>query len=303
MTSREQWLQERMRGLGGSDAAAALGLSKWKTPYALYLEKRGESAPIEETEPMLWGKLLEPVVIQRYSDVTQRAVRTFRNELHWSKRHKFMFVSPDALALHEKRAIEAKTARTREGWGEPGTDQIPQEYVVQAQHLLIVEELPVCDVPVLFGGQEFAVYEVAADRELQDMVQDGEADFWRRVERGEPPDPINLDDVNLRYGRRSIANAVQANTDVLNACALLRALKTQGESVKAQCEKLEVLIKSHLGESETLVYGREVLATWKASKPRESFDRDGFKSMHPDLHAQFITTGEPTRRFILKGLS
>lgn len=39
---RSKWLEFRKEGIGGSDAAAIVGLSKWKSPYQLWLEKTGQ---------------------------------------------------------------------------------------------------------------------------------------------------------------------------------------------------------------------------------------------------------------------
>lgn len=296
--NREQWSTERMKGLGGSDAAAALGLSKYKTPFALYQEKRGEIPPVEETQPMRMGRMLEPVVLQLYADETQREVQRFEYHIERHKRLPFLYFSPDGRA--GKRNVQAKTARTREGWGEPGTDQVPDDYLIQVQHEMACGELEVTDIPVLFGGQDFAIYEVPADRELQEKIADAEADLWDRIERGEPPAPVNNDDVQRRYGRKAIPNSLQANTVIAEACARLSALRADGERVKADCERLEVLIKSYLGHNETLVQGQAVLCTWKQQKGRTTFDADGLREMHPDLHAQFLKEGEPFRRFLLK---
>lgn len=37
--TRQEWLKIRQTGIGGSDIAAILGVSKYKTAYDLYLEK------------------------------------------------------------------------------------------------------------------------------------------------------------------------------------------------------------------------------------------------------------------------
>ena len=39
--SREEWLQERKKGIGGSDAAVVIGKSKWKNNVQLWEEKTG----------------------------------------------------------------------------------------------------------------------------------------------------------------------------------------------------------------------------------------------------------------------
>ena len=52
--TREAWLDRRRAGIGGSDVAALLGLSRWKTPLDVFLDKTGRSEPIPDNEPMLW---------------------------------------------------------------------------------------------------------------------------------------------------------------------------------------------------------------------------------------------------------
>lgn len=75
MALKDEWLNERKKGIGGSDASALCGLSPYKTPLQLWEEKRGLLGQKEDNEAMLWGRTLEPVIRQRYSDVTGRPVR------------------------------------------------------------------------------------------------------------------------------------------------------------------------------------------------------------------------------------
>lgn len=187
MTLNAQQLAARSLGLGGSDAAAALGLSPWKTPLELFREKRGEDAgTIAESEPMRWGSLLEPVIRQEYSSRTGRVVRVPETTLVHPA-HAFMIANLDGLT-DDGRLLEVKTARSAQDWGEPGTDAIPQHYLLQIQHYLIVTALPIADVAVLIGGSEYRQYEIPADAELQEMLVEGELEFWQRVESGEAPD-------------------------------------------------------------------------------------------------------------------
>lgn len=183
-------LEDRRRGIGGSDAAAALGLSPWMTPRELYEAKTDETVqPIAVSEgPMLWGHLLEPLIRQRYAERTGRQVRV--PDTIWSTRHPFMLAHLDGFTDDggALRGFEAKTARTADGWGEPGTDAIPQTYLLQVQHCMIVAEIDVFDVCVLIGGSEERSYVIEADRELQELIIDGEHEFWRNVETRTPPD-------------------------------------------------------------------------------------------------------------------
>ncbi len=59
--SHEEWLKLRLKGIGGSDCAAAVGMSRWKSPLEVFMEKTGRKAQVEETEKMYWGRTLEPV--------------------------------------------------------------------------------------------------------------------------------------------------------------------------------------------------------------------------------------------------
>jgi len=185
---RAQFHADRLTGLGGSDAAAALGVSPWKTALELYLEKRGELAPFEGNEATRWGMLLEPVVRQEYAERTGRIVRVPEGVLRAAGNRDFMLAHPDGIT-DDGRLYEGKTARSPEGWGEPGTDQVPQGYLLQVQHYMLVTAMPVADIAVLIGGSDFRMYEIPADRELQEMIADGEHDFWMRVQKGEPPEP------------------------------------------------------------------------------------------------------------------
>src|SRR5690606_15971722 len=64
--AREEWLQVRSQGIGGSDIAAIVGVSPWDTPLSIYLRRVGELPEKEETEAMYWGTVLEEVVAQEY---------------------------------------------------------------------------------------------------------------------------------------------------------------------------------------------------------------------------------------------
>lgn len=186
--NRDQFLKERMRGIGGSDAPAILGLSARKTALEVYLQKRGELADEPDNQAMRAGRMLEPAVRQMYAEDTGRIV-TQPDEMLVHPKYPFVIGHPDGLVRDEGRLYEGKIARSDFGWGEAGSDQIPQDYVIQVQHYLLITALAVADVAVLIGGCDFRIYEIPADRELQGMILEAEAEFWPRVERGEAPEP------------------------------------------------------------------------------------------------------------------
>lgn len=303
MNAREDWLLARTTGIGGSDVAAILGLSKWKTPLQVYQEKRGEIEPQADNDAMRWGRYLEPVVRQAYADETGNEVRVL-DELVRHPANDFMIANLDGFVLPTsgpRRVFEAKTARTGEGWGEPGSDQIPQPYLLQVQHYMEVSGFPIADVAVLIGGSDFRIYEVPADRELQQMLVEAEADFWQRVQKGEPPEPVSYADVQARFGRASKAGSVLADDEVMQALRQLRELKTQAKHLELAEEQWKAIVMKALGENDTLIDSSgHTLATWKASAAPKRFDSTAFKAKHPDLYELFLAVGEPSRRFLLK---
>jgi predicted phage-related endonuclease len=197
--------------------------------------------------------------------------------------------------------VQAKTARTRQGWGESGSPDVPLHYLLQVQQEMLLSGVDVSFAPVLFGGAEYDEFVVEADRELQELIEDGIADFWALVERGEPPEPVTLDDMLARFGHASRAEQVTANAEVLRAARELHAIKAQREQLDATEAALKARLMGALGEADTLVDATgQTLATWKATKPARRFDAAAFEAAHPELFREFLRTGEPGRQFRLK---
>lgn len=295
-TDRASWLQARRQGIGGSDAPAAVGLSKWRTPLELYLDKRGE-LETAETEPMKWGTLLEPVVRQEYANRTGREVHCPGVILR-HPRVAFALLNADGIVPGE-RLYEGKTARTAEGWGEPGSADIPMDYLLQVQHGLFVTGLPVADVAVLIGGSDFRIYEVPADAELQEMLIDKEAEFWRRVQEGNPPEPVNSEDVKRRW-QISRSAQVEAVPEIAAEVSTLVGLKYSIAALEEEYDKRIARIQQFMEDRDELVLNGKPLATWRSTKPGHRFDADSFRQAHPDLYKAFITESRPQRRFLLK---
>lgn len=297
--SPAEFHETRRKFIGGSDAAAALGLSKWKTPYQLYLEKIGEAEPQEETWEMARGKALEPLLRQHYADTTGREVMLPPGAL-LSEKYPFIGYNPDGLT-EDKRLVEFKTAAYGYGWGDEGSDEIPVEYGLQVQHGMIVTGLMVTDVTVSIAGNKPKYFVVEADKELQEMIVEREHEFWHKnVLARIVPEPLTNEDVAMRYRQVNPASIVITET-ILEDLIQLNAVKEAIKRTEAEKEHHEVSIKSFMGENDTLISSNgKVLATCKQVKGRETLDSAAIKIDHPDVCAKYIKIGEPTRRFLLK---
>lgn len=295
---RKAWLAERRTGIGGSDVAGILGLSLWTTPLAVYLDKIGQAPETDDNAPMKWGRYLEPVIRQAYSDETGRTVRTMGMIRHPVR--EFMLANIDGFT-DDGRLLEVKTARTAEGWGEVGTDQIPTPYMLQVQHYLEVTGFEFADVAVLIGGSDFRIYEVGVDPELIHLIVEAEAEFWRRVQQRDPPPPVTVSDAIARWGRASRAEVVEAGEDAQRAIRELRDVEAQRADLDEREERAKAEIMRTLGDRDTLVGpDGKPLATWKAQAGAKRLDLAALKERLPSVYDDFVRAGEPVRRFLLK---
>lgn len=300
MLTAEQ-LAIRATGVGSSEAPAAIGLSPYLTPLQLYLIKRGEAPPVKETMTMRFGNAVEPFILDEF----RRAHPDMQ-----------LVASPDTMRRGVMLAhldawqpgaanVQIKTARTRNGWGEPGTDQVPTHYLIQVQAEMLVAGVSVTFIPVLFGGADYDEFVVEADRELQEMVEAGVEEFWQKVQRAEPPPPVSFADVVAKYGRVSQARVVKADSDTVSTVYELRMLRDKIADLEAREEAARAKVMLAMAEADTLAdpHTGDVLATWKASKPSQRLDSKALKAAMPDIYAQFLKAGEPSRRFLLKEAS
>lgn len=295
-TTHEEWLQQRRRGIGGSDAAAVLGLSKWSTPLQVYYQKLGEAPPIPESEPMRWGKLLEPVLRQEYADQTGREI-LMTDGVITSEQHPFMLASLDGFT-RDDRIVELKTARSGDGWGD-ANDDIPTEYLIQVQHYMAVTGYEVADVAVLIGGSDFRIYEVPADKDLQTMMIEREAQFWQRVEQERPPEPVSVADLMAFYAVKP--GNVHATPEIVQLVSELKALRSNICDLEISKESLENEIKLFLGDRDTLLDANgKALVTWKQAKAPIKFDTKRFQDEQPVMYSQYCVEGMASRRFLVK---
>lgn len=295
-----QWLEERRKGVGGSDIAAIMGLSPFKTAYQVYQEKRKEVKDWQGNEATDWGKRMEPALRQWYSDVTGRCVRTPEKIITNSK-YPFMLASLDGFT-DDPRGVEIKTARSQKGWGEPGTNEIPDYYLLQVQHYMAVTEFPVFDVPVSIAGGSPAIYEVPADKELQELIIEACAEFWRRVVDGNPPDAVSYADAVARFGKSQAKGAVLASREAVDSVEGLRTIRDKKASLEAEEEEIKGRLIVILGESgDTLIDdGGNTLLTYRLSNGRKTLDTKAMEKDHPEIYQQYLKQSEPVRRFLLK---
>ncbi|KVD35461.1 endonuclease [Burkholderia ubonensis] len=192
MNAREQWLADRQAGIGGSDAAAALGVSRYKTQYQLWAEKTGRLEPenLDDVERIRFGNLMEEIIAREYARRNDVKVQR-RNAIIEHPKYSFMRANVDRLVVGVRRGLECKNVDSlafRFGeWGEPGTDQVPDEYLMQCHHYMIVLDYPEWHLAACVGGNKLCTYIIQRDAELEETIIEREHAFWQHVEREEAP--------------------------------------------------------------------------------------------------------------------
>lgn len=296
-TTRAEWLKLRQIGIGGSDVAALLGLSKWRTPLDVYNSKVEEPIEVDNVS-MEWGRRLEPVIREKYAEAVGMEV-TIPPFMFQHPEHTFMIADVDGIRA-DGRIVEIKTARTQMGWGEEGTDEIPDYYKTQVQHYMTVLGAKSCDVAVLIGASDFRIYTVESDPELESLLIEAETDFWHNhVELQLPPPPMTIDEMKVAFPVSHKAS-VECTDEIFNHVEALALIQNKMKELKEREEAHKAAIQGAMGEADTLSYLGQVVCTWKSVKPKVSIDTATLKAKMPDVYNQFLKTGKPTRQFLLK---
>ncbi|WP_346234537.1 lambda-exonuclease family protein [Lysinibacillus telephonicus] len=186
---REDWLEERRKGIGGSDAGAIMGFNKYKSAYQVFLEKTGQYSEEVDNEAVYFGNALEDFVAQEFAKRTGKKVRRM-NKMLVHPEHSFMFANLDRVVVGEKALLECKTA-SEYVKGEWDGEDIPASYLCQVHHYLAVTGYQKAYIAVLVGGNKFVWKEIQRDDEFISILIERERDFWTyHVLKNEAP-PID----------------------------------------------------------------------------------------------------------------
>lgn len=267
----------RLRRIGASECAAALGRSPYETPLRLWQRLTGRAPRFDATDSGVTrrGKRLQNACLDEYAEANRvRLLREGDPNVNLFTVHPaldFLCCSPDAICLVEPVVgIDAKTVGGRaEGWGTPGTDEIPEPYWWQCQHSLLVSGAAAWDVAALFGGRgfEFAFYRVERDPALLDRLAARLAEWWAtHVVGDEPPEPISRAELaaispNVEADLIDAREDAEVNTAFLRAVDAKRGLDDADAENEAAQFALCRLIGIHDGIRTAAGY-----ATWKANK-------------------------------------
>ncbi len=321
--SRPDWLEYRRKGLGGSDAAAVLGISPFRTARDLYYDKAGvvTAGDQENWVALEVGNLLEPLVAKIFSVKTGLKVYQ-RKCMFQHPAHPWMLADLDYLIdLPDGTTsiLEIKTTNynAQSKWWYNGVEIVPAYYEAQGRHYMAVMNLNRVYFCCLYGNNEDEVLlrHIDRDRDYEAELIALEEDFWQNNVLAKSPPPYTEDgDLILESLKRTLG---PADTDAppvtfskAQSARVARFLELQAEqkrhnadvdAIGKELERLKAQIAADMGTSCVGVCENGCTVTWNPVR-RTGISKAGLeklKEVHPEIYAEYVTTSE-SRRFIVK---
>ena len=289
-------MNDRSKFLGGSDIAAVLGLSPWRSAYDVWLEKTGQAQRQDDPEKarlFARGKRLEPVVIdmlqeERGFNVVARGQRYAHAVNDWMRAEiDFEAKMPSGEVINGEVKTVSNFASGE--WGDEGTDEIPIHYAAQVMYGLMVTGRSRALVAALFGADNLVTYWVRRDEEAIEAMYERAFTFWQQnVLGGVRPEPQTLEDINKLY-RKNGGPAVEASPQIAEAVRLLAELKAAQKANEDAAERLEFQIKEFMRDAGSITVGGKPVVTWHEQETTR-FSQKDFEAAHPALFEQFKRT-------------
>lgn len=296
---------DRSKFLGGSDIAAVLGISPWRTPLELWRDKITPRVERPARQVLTRGIRWESVVAEMLVESLQRDARQVEivrsNTRYRDDEHPFLAAEIDfELRLDGAEEItncELKTVhpfKMRE-WGTSGSDDLPVHYTAQVMHGLGVTQRRSGMLAALFGADELRTYPVAADDETIAALRQRASAFWHdHVLTGVPPPPVNAADLDILFPAESAGPPLLADEELAARVMRLRALHAEMKAREAEAEAVEFEVRRAMRDASELVMPNgKTAVTWK-ERSGSWLDETALKEAHPKLAREF--TRKWTRR-------
>ena len=317
MLNNQDFTRNRVDFIGGSDVAAILGLSPYKTAVDIWLEKTGQTTIQSTSMAMRFGQFAEEFIAREYVRATGQAVAPYE-EAFIDQDHPYLaghidrFILPKEGGLFNstnmlsvQKLLECKTANpfAQQEWGDVGTDSVPLPYLVQCLWYLMLTGCESADLAVLFGNSDFRIYTIGRDAEVERALKERACHFWQcYIQTGIAPPAANEADCRTLFQKAIPSKIQEADQNDLDLLDQLKTINQKLLSYEEQLSQIKQTLMNKMQDAESLQYQGKTLLTWKAPKPSKKLDAKLLAQAHPELVAQYQMEIENTRRFVVKGL-
>ena len=203
--SREEWLEHRKEGLGGSDIAAVIGANPWMTNTELWEYKTGrqQQADISEKPFVQYGHDAEEHIRGLFALDHPELVIHYHDWNSWTNdRFPWAVASLDGWTTDAENrrtgVLEIKTTEIlRSGDWEKWEGVIPQQYFCQVLYYMAVIEADFADLRAAIkytakeGDKRITIRDYHIERgEVEadiDYLMEQGAKFWDQVKSGKRP--------------------------------------------------------------------------------------------------------------------
>ena len=264
--SREDWLEWRRGGLGGSDAGVALGVNPYSSPLKLYLEKKKKMVfPVYGTAIDV-GNELEDYVIKKAQVFYPERIRGVEDlpmmshpDLPW------MLATVDAGVTggsHGAGIIEAKTSLSMYGHMGWIGGKIPPHYRAQCLHYLAVTGRSWAALVAFTEGPNWYSHIIEPDpEEIEDLIAK-ETSLWNAIQSDDFDFLIDgtsktTESLLALYPHHVEGSEIDLRGNEKAERAVLQYVTSKGFEKAAAADKKEAenQIKSLMGDNETAHVG------------------------------------------------
>lgn len=202
LSSREEWLKNRYR-IGGSDAAAVIGLNPYKDNVELWREKTGQTVPedISDKPYVQYGTNAEKYLRELFSlDFPEYMVDYCENNMFLNSKYPFAHASLDGWLTDQKGrkgVLEIKTTNILQSMQkEKWKGRIPDNYYIQILHNMFVTEFEFAVLKaqlkydysgeIVIHTRHYFIERSDVEEDIK-FLAEKEAAFWKNVtEKNQP---------------------------------------------------------------------------------------------------------------------
>lgn len=215
--------------ISASKIPAILGISRWKSQYALWHEMAGTVEPEPmDPERAAWGHIAEHSIAEMWKWQHPGYRLNTKHTLDDGTRTFELAYTDDSLGFpnlatidrrairsnrHPRWIVECKTARDLDDWGKPGeADAVPADYYAQVIWQMGVSGIHQATIGVLAYGSGPEFHDIEWDESMFQMMVDEARQWHNSLKDGTPPP---LDDTVSTYDTiRGLHPDIERGTEI-----------------------------------------------------------------------------------------
>lgn len=279
--NHEEWKALRSKYIGGSDAAAVIGLNPFSSPYALWAEKTGRVPGFDGNLATEVGTYLEDFVAKLFERETGKKVRRV-NQSFFNSDYPWAIANIDREIVGEDAGLEIKTTSELNLKSFKG-GEYPANYYCQAVHYMAVTGKQRWYLAVLIGNKDFRIFTIERDEAEIAALMTAEKDFWKLVETDTAPEPdgtaATTDTIKTIYPNSDdiVVDLYGHSSDLDRYLALNQQIKELEQQRDEAANKVKAFM-GEAGKGECEKYR----VSW-ASSSRRTFDAKRFAADNADI--------------------